>query len=139
MIYSYIKRDIKASEYLLFIFSYSTTEMETTTSSNIYHTNETNTNQSFDGGLKKESLKEIKSLFNLRNSLAAKFEIIIKQLGLSLSSKLDAKRAKLIISLLGFELNDYQIAELNAKIGRAHSFTAESLRAWIMFQKRFLL
>eukprot|EP00826_Nyctotherus_ovalis_P013059 TRINITY_DN13495_c0_g2_i2.p1 TRINITY_DN13495_c0_g2~~TRINITY_DN13495_c0_g2_i2.p1 ORF type:complete len:254 (-),score=26.05 TRINITY_DN13495_c0_g2_i2:11-772(-) len=55
------------------------------------------------------------------------------------STSLSKGEAGMIASMLGFELNEYQKAELERTVTRARSFSIQQLKAWLLKSSPFLL
>ena len=72
-------------------------------------------------------------------ALEKKLDAVLQELKLDSDRKLSKSDARLILELLGIELNEYQKSELEATIERAHCFNANKLQSWIVMHKNFIL
>ncbi len=74
-----------------------------------------------------------------RSDISKRYEQALTQLGVSEKARLKQKDASLLLQFLGLDLNEYQKAELDATIERAHDFPPSKLRSWILQHHSFLL
>ena len=78
-------------------------------------------------------------LHRSRADLISRYQLALTQLDISAETQLKHKDALTIMQLLGLELNEYQKAELDNTMDRAHEFNPFKLRGWILKNHNFLL
>ncbi len=89
----------------------------------------------FDRISRKVKERERRSRAGLNRAL----DNAVVDLGIDPDHRLSSSHARLLLELLGLELNEYQREELDSLMGRSHAFGVEKLRSWIMKNRQFIL
>ncbi len=76
---------------------------------------------------------------NSRLALSRAVDKAVQDLGLDPDKRLSKRHARLIMELMGLELNEYQRSEFDAFMDRSHVFGPEKLKLWIIKNRHFLL
>ena len=96
---------------------------------------EENSLSTFEKLAQKAKEREIK----MRKILDKKYEKSVEELGLNPDNKLTKADARLLLELLGLELNEYQKNELDATLDRVRGFNCSKLKNWIIKNRNFIL
>eukprot|EP00826_Nyctotherus_ovalis_P007789 TRINITY_DN11990_c0_g1_i2.p1 TRINITY_DN11990_c0_g1~~TRINITY_DN11990_c0_g1_i2.p1 ORF type:complete len:241 (+),score=6.56 TRINITY_DN11990_c0_g1_i2:62-784(+) len=78
---------------------------------------------------------------SLRSKLALEEDCdkVLTELNLDANTQLTRAEVKMILDILGLELNNYQRGELNILIEKMHCFNGNVLKRWIVKNRRFVL